>query len=298
MPGRSALRRLDGLWGGWSAGSPSPTPIPGALRARPSLRRGRRRRPPDTRPGAGRLLRRREARRRRAAGGAGTSPLRNPDGTKPGLAPLTSPEDQKAGRDIIAGVATAAAGPKDGYDRNEFGPAWTDNVDGVPGGHNDCDTRNDLLARDGRAVERKDGSNCVVTAMTIDDPYTGKTVRWTKQQATKIQIDHVMPLSYDWQMGAATWDKAKRVQIANDPLNLIPADGSQNASKGTPARPRGCPPTRRSAARTRSASPRCRGSTNCRSPWRTRRRCSSSAAVEETFRCPLSALGFRAAARR
>ncbi|MFI6843232.1 HNH endonuclease family protein [Kitasatospora sp. NBC_00085] len=166
------------------------------------------------------------------AGGAGTSPLRNPDGTKPGLAPLTSPEDQKAGRDIIAGVATAAAGPKDGYDRNEFGPAWTDNVDGVPGGHNDCDTRNDLLARDGRAVERKDGSNCVVTAMTIDDPYTGKTVRWTKQQATKIQIDHVMPLSYDWQMGAATWDKAKRVQIANDPLNLIPADGSQNASKG------------------------------------------------------------------
>nr|WP_245206357.1 HNH endonuclease family protein [Kitasatospora sp. RG8] len=166
------------------------------------------------------------------AGGAGTSPLQNPDGTRPGLAPLTSPQDQKAGRDLIAKVATAAAGPKDGYDRNEFGPAWTDNVDSVPGGHNNCDTRNDLLARDGRAVERKDGSNCVVTAMTIDDPYTGKTVQWTKQQATRIQIDHVMPLSYDWQMGAAKWDKGKRVQIANDPLNLIPADGSQNASKG------------------------------------------------------------------
>ncbi|WP_241002838.1 HNH endonuclease family protein [Streptomyces sp. CB01881] len=166
------------------------------------------------------------------AGGGGTSPLQNPDGTRPGLAPLTSPEDQKAGRDLIARVATAAAGPKDGYDRNEFGPAWTDNVDGVPGGHNNCDTRNDLLARDGRAVERKDGSTCVVTAMTIDDPYTGKTVQWTKQQATRIQIDHVMPLSYDWQMGAAKWDKGKRVQIANDPLNLIPADGSQNASKG------------------------------------------------------------------
>lgn len=164
--------------------------------------------------------------------GAGTSPLQNPDGTRPGLAPLTTPEERKAGRDIIAGVATAAAGPKDGYDRDEFGPAWTDNVDGVPGGHNNCDTRNDLLARDGRSVERKDGSACTVTAMTIDDPYTGKTVRWSKQQASKIQIDHVMPLSYDWQMGASTWDKAKRVQIANDPLNLVPADGSQNASKG------------------------------------------------------------------
>ncbi len=167
-----------------------------------------------------------------AAAGRGTSPLENPDGTRPGLAPLTSAEEQRAGRELIAGVATAAAGPKDGYDRNAFGPAWTDNVDGIPGGHNDCDTRNDLLARDGAAVERKDGSACVVSAMTIHDPYTGRTVRWSKQQASKIQIDHVMPLSYDWQMGAAGWDKAKRVQIANDPLNLIPADGSQNASKG------------------------------------------------------------------
>ncbi|MGW2545940.1 HNH endonuclease family protein [Kitasatospora sp. NPDC001574] len=166
------------------------------------------------------------------AAGPGTSPLQNPDGTKPGLGPLTSPEELSAGRELIARVATARTGSKDGYDRNEFGPAWTDNVDGVPGGHNKCDTRNDLLARDGTAVERKDGSSCVVTSMTIHDPYTGRTVQWSKQQASKIQIDHVMPLSYDWQMGAATWDKAKRVQIANDPLNLIPADGSQNASKG------------------------------------------------------------------
>lgn len=167
-----------------------------------------------------------------AAGATGTSPLQNPDGTKPGLAPLTTPEEQKAGRDVIAKVATAAVGTKDGYDRNEFGPAWTDNVEGVPFGGNKCDTRNDLLARDGTGVEHKDGSDCTVTAMTIWDPYTGKSVQWTKQQASKIQIDHVMPLSYDWQMGASKWDKAKRVQIANDPLNLIPADGSQNASKG------------------------------------------------------------------
>ncbi|MGK4583930.1 GmrSD restriction endonuclease domain-containing protein [Kitasatospora sp. HPMI-4] len=164
--------------------------------------------------------------------GPGTNPLRNPDGTKPGLAPITSDADRKAARDLITKVATAAPGPRTGYDRDQFGPAWTDNVDGVPLGHNDCDTRDDMLARDGRSVEYRDGSTCVVSAMTIDDPYTGKTVKWTKQQATRIQIDHVMPLSYDWQMGAAKWDKAKRLRIANDPLNLIPADGSQNASKG------------------------------------------------------------------
>ncbi|WP_371484665.1 HNH endonuclease family protein [Kitasatospora sp. NBC_00315] len=166
------------------------------------------------------------------AGGVGTSPLQNPDGTKPGLGPIVSAADRQTARDLMAKVRTAAAGPKDGYDRDQFGPAWTDSVDGVALGRNKCDTRNDLLARDGRSVEHKDKSACTVTAMTIYDPYTGKDVRWTKQQASKIQIDHVMPLSYDWQMGAAKWDKAERVQIANDPLNLIPADGPQNAAKG------------------------------------------------------------------
>lgn len=52
--------------------------------------------------------------------------------------------------------------------------------------------------------------------MTLKDPYTGKTIEWRKQQATKVQIDHVMPLSYDWQMGAAHWNESKRQQIAND----------------------------------------------------------------------------------
>ncbi|MEU9130712.1 HNH endonuclease family protein [Kitasatospora sp. NPDC048540] len=162
----------------------------------------------------------------------GTNPLQNPDGTRPGLAAITSDQDRKAARDLIAQVKTAEPGPKTGYDRDQFGPAWTDNVDGVPLGHNSCSTRDDLLGRDGTKVEHKDGSACVVTGMTIYDPYTGKLVTFTKQQASKIQIDHVMPLSYDWQQGAAKWDKGKRVQIANDPLNLIPADGSQNASKG------------------------------------------------------------------
>jgi len=164
--------------------------------------------------------------------GRGANPLQNPDGTKAGLAPITSEADRKAGRELIARVKTAEPGPKTGYDRDQFGPAWTDNVDGIPLGHNDCGTRDDVLARDGRSIEHKDGSGCVVTGMTIWDPYTGQTVQWSKQQASKIQIDHVMPLSYDWQQGAAQWDKLKRVQIANDPLNLIPADGSQNASKG------------------------------------------------------------------
>src|SRR4051794_23995504 len=34
-----------------------------------------------------------------------------------------------------------------GYSRDEFGPSWTDDNDDV-GGHNGCDTRNDILRRD------------------------------------------------------------------------------------------------------------------------------------------------------
>jgi hypothetical protein len=101
----------------------------------------------------------------------------------------------------------------------------------IPFAHNGCDSRNDLLKRDGEKVRFRDGSDCVVVSMTLHDPYTGKTIVWTKAHATKVQIDHVMPLSYDWQMGAAHWPKGKREDIANDPLNLIPVDGPTNGAK-------------------------------------------------------------------
>ncbi|MEO5877807.1 MAG: HNH endonuclease family protein [Streptosporangiaceae bacterium] len=164
-------------------------------------------------------------------GSYGVSPLDNPEGTKPGLAPLTSAADKKSGRALIDKVRTAGRGPKTGYDRERFGSAWKDGIDGVPLARNGCDTRNDLLARDGRSVKKRDGSQCIVVEMTLHDPYTGKTIDWEKAEATSVQIDHVMPLSYDWQMGAARWSDSKREQIANDPLNLIPVDGPTNGSK-------------------------------------------------------------------
>ncbi|TQK45039.1 uncharacterized protein DUF1524 [Streptomyces sp. SLBN-118] len=166
------------------------------------------------------------------ATGAGTSPLANPDGTKPGLAPLTSEQDRAAARALIGKVATKGRGPKTGYARDRFGYAWMDSAPGgIPFAHNGCDSRNDLLKRDGEKVRFRAGSDCVVTSMTLQDPYTGKTIEWTKSRATTVQIDHVMPLSYDWQMGASRWTKGKREDIANDPLNLIPVDGPTNGAK-------------------------------------------------------------------
>jgi Protein of unknown function (DUF1524) len=175
----------------------------------------------------------------------GTSPLANPDGTKPGLAALTSDQDRAAARTFIDQVATKGRGPKTGYDRDEFGYAWMDSADGVPLARNGCDTRNDLLARDGRDLRYRSGSDCVVMSMTLNDPYTGTVIDWQKRKAVAVQIDHVIPLSYGWQMGAARWDKAKRQQIANDPLNLLPVGGPTNGSKSDSGPASWLPPNKR-----------------------------------------------------
>jgi hypothetical protein len=164
--------------------------------------------------------------------GRAVSPLDNAKGTKVGLAAITSDAGKSEARALIKRVTTKGRGPKTGYSRDEFGYAWMDSAPNVPYAHNGCDTRNDLIKRDGVEVHYRSGSKCVVSSMTLHDPYTGRTVHWTKSHATTIQIDHVMPLSYDWQMGAARWTKEKREGIANDPLNLLPVDGSLNASKG------------------------------------------------------------------
>ncbi|MEW2631747.1 HNH endonuclease family protein [Streptomyces sp. NPDC048389] len=168
---------------------------------------------------------------RGAPPGGGTSPLANPHGTEPGLAALAGDRERSAARALIAKVATKGRGPKTGYDRDEFGYAWMDTADGVPLARNGCDTRNDMLARDGRDLAYRAGSDCVVVEMTVHDPYTGRTIEWRKQKAAEVQIDHVVPLSYSWQMGAARWNEAKRRQLANDPLNLLPVEGRANSAK-------------------------------------------------------------------
>lgn len=166
-----------------------------------------------------------------ASGGHGVSPLDNPDGTEPGLAPVTGDEDRAEAVSLIEKVTTKGRGPKTGYDREEFGYAWMDTADGVPFARNGCDTRNDLLKLHGRDVRFRSGSDCVVVSMNLYDPYTGKDIAWKKAEAAEVQIDHVVPLSYGWQMGAARWTESKREQLANDTLNLLPVEGRANSAK-------------------------------------------------------------------
>ena len=119
-----------------------------------------------------------------------------------------------------------------GYRRDQFGPTWTDDHAGR-GGHNGCDTRNDVLASQLTAVQYRGRSSCVVVAGTLPvEPYTGRRIEFRKVAASKVQIDHLYPLARAWDMGAAGWPLQRRVDFANDEAaNLLAVDGPANASK-------------------------------------------------------------------
>ena len=119
------------------------------------------------------------------------------------------------------------------YDRDRFGPAWSDDVS-VAGGHNGCDTRNDMLrARLVRITVKPGTHNCIVLTGTLLDPYTGHSLSFNRSQnAAAIQIDHIVPLAEAWRSGAAGWTDDQRRNLANDPAELMPVDGKQNSAKG------------------------------------------------------------------
>lgn len=139
--------------------------------------------------------------------------------------------------DISATLATLpikGRAPKTGYSRSNFGDAWSDDV-WVAGGHNGCDTRNDILREQLVDVETKPGTNdCVVVSGVLNDPYTGRTVEFHRgpSSSDQVQIDHIVALSDAWQTGAAELDETGRRNFANDPRNLQATIGSVNHEKG------------------------------------------------------------------
>ena len=143
-----------------------------------------------------------------------------------------------------------AGRPKTGYDREQFGPAWSD-VD-----RNGCDTRNDILKRDLAGETFKPGTHdCVVLTGTLDDPYTGKTIAFSRGQGTSeaVQIDHVVALSDAWQKGAQQLDAARADQPSQRPAEPPGGRRPDEPARATATRPPGC---RRSA---RTAAPTSRG---------------------------------------
>jgi Protein of unknown function (DUF1524) len=140
------------------------------------------------------------------------------------------------GTDVLAGVALVPHRThRYDYHRTAYGDAWDDDND-APGGHNGCDTRDDILDRDlvdKTYVSIKRCPNAVATGI-LHDPYTNTIIAFQRgaKVGEAVQIDHIVPLAYAWDMGASGWPEPLRLRFANDPANLLAVQGQANQDKG------------------------------------------------------------------
>lgn len=124
--------------------------------------------------------------------------------------------------DVLEKLEVKGRAPKTGYSREQFYDGWP-NVDG-------CSLRQRILKRELGETARLDG--CNVVAGEYDEPYTGEhVILSSREDVSKIQIDHVVALSDAWQKGAQYMSAETRREIATDPLNLLAVDGAANKQK-------------------------------------------------------------------
>ena len=143
-----------------------------------------------------------------------------------GNAPVTTVPAASVARAKAQLAGLTVANPREGgYQRTrDCGPAWSVAVD-----RNGCGTRDDILRRDLEQVRLR--GRCTVIAGVLADPYTGRSVTFTKSHATAVQIDHVVPLGAAWARGARDWPQSERERFANDPANLLATSAGANESK-------------------------------------------------------------------
>lgn len=149
--------------------------------------------------------------------------LTHPDMWQSVTPPPSAPSAPGSASDTLASLEVKGRAPKTDYTRTQFGSGWA-LVDG-------CDARNIILHRDMTDVALNE--KCQVTRGVLHDPYTGKTIQFTRGPSTSddVQIDHVVALSNAWQTGAQQLSPLEREALANDPLELLAVDGAANQQK-------------------------------------------------------------------
>jgi hypothetical protein len=145
------------------------------------------------------------------SGGAGAP---GATGTLPGI-----PTPEQA-RKELAGLKVAPHGSMSGYSRSKF-PHWAEQGD-------NCNTRETVLARDGKNVKRD--SECRAVSGDWVSVYDDKTYT----SASGLDIDHTVPLANAWRSGAAQWTQDRRKAFANDLTHpqLLSVSAASNRSKG------------------------------------------------------------------
>lgn len=126
---------------------------------------------------------------------------------------------KKSLRRMIASLPKKAE-KRAGYQRSKFNH-WVD-ADG------DCqDTRSEVLRKESK---RRVTGSCRVNSGRWVSMYDGRVFK----QASKLDVDHMVPLAEAWDSGARKWSADTRKRFANDlrdPRSLIAVSASSNRSK-------------------------------------------------------------------
>ena len=105
-----------------------------------------------------------------------------------------------------------------GYDRTAFGTGWA--IDGTG-----CTTRERIVVRDLDSTQCSPDMLPVTqaragAAATGTDPFTGDVMR-----REDIEVDHILPVSAAWDLGAHRWDEGTRiVEVATQYRLPLPAE--------------------------------------------------------------------------
>lgn len=139
---------------------------------------------------------------------------------------LVTPQQQVLTGDAaiaLQSLPVKGRAPKTDYARTQFGKGWSSS--------RGCDTRNIILQRD--LTDPVLNDKCQVVTGTLHDPYTGGVIPFTRGEVSSqaVQIDHVVALSNAWQTGAQQLPIERRIDLANDPLELLAVDGLTNQQK-------------------------------------------------------------------
>ncbi len=107
------------------------------------------------------------------------------------------------------------------YSRSEFG-RWQD-------ADRDCqNTRHELLIEQSTVRVTLSENGCRAVHGRWISIFTGAVIT----DASKLDIDHIVPLAWAWERGADAWPREKRIRFSNDPRNLAAVESSLNRSKG------------------------------------------------------------------
>lgn len=138
----------------------------------------------------------------------------------PGTALAAGPQGPTL-QEAVASL-TVAGETRDGYDRTLFRHWIDEDRDG-------CDTRREVLIAEA-VMAPAIGERCALSGGSwysyYDDVYVN--------EATGLDIDHLVPLAEAWDSGAGEWTKEKRQAYANDlgaSIPLIAVTARSNRSK-------------------------------------------------------------------